>query len=375
MKIEQRLNEMLENLKEKGAFRSLKQKEGLVDFCSNDYLGFARSAELKESVAVHYRLLSQSGATGSRLLSGHHPLMEELEQLLCQFHNATSALLFNSGYDANLSLLSSIPRRGDMIIFDSLVHASIHDGMRMGKADTCAFQHNDLIDLKAKLEENSAIKGQLFVVVESLYSMDGDIAPLTDIAQLCEMQGAALIVDEAHATGVLGHNGVGLVQDLQLQDKVFARVHTFGKAIGGHGAVILGSTALRNYLINFARPLIFSTAMPLQAVLHVIEAYKILDQNGEAFRLALQEKVDFFRMSITSISQEYRILPSVTPIQGLVIPGNEAVSAKALQLQQAGFDVRPIRYPTVSMGTERLRICVHLFNNDIDIINLLDLLK
>jgi 8-amino-7-oxononanoate synthase len=375
MKLEQRLNEMLENLKEKGAFRSLKQKEGLVDFCSNDYLGLARSAELKNSVAIRYHSMSQSGATGSRLLSGHHPLMEELEQLLCQFHNATSALLFNSGYDANLSLLSSIPRRGDMILFDSLVHASIHDGMRMGKADTCAFQHNDLRDLKAKLEENSAIKGQLFVVVESLYSMDGDIAPLAEIAVLCEIYGAALIVDEAHATGVLGHNGVGLVHALQLQEKVFARVQTFGKAIGGHGAAILGSSLLRDYLINFARPLIFSTAMPIHGLLHVIEAYKLLEKQGESMRLALQQKVNFFKSALSQLSGNYVVLPSNTPIQGIIVPGNAEVSAAAALLQKSGFDVRPIRYPTIPKGTERLRICVHLFNEEADIINMLDLLK
>jgi len=370
MKLEQRLSEILANLKEKGAFRSLRQKEGLIDFCSNDYLGLAGSAELRKLVATRYQPLSQSGSSGSRLLSGNHLLMEELEAQLCSFHESEAALLFNSGYDANLSLLSSIPSRGDLIIYDSLVHASIHDGMRMGKAENIAFRHNDIEDLESLLRQHSEGKGQIFIAIESLYSMDGDIAPLAEIAAVCERFGAALLVDEAHATGVLGHNGSGLVQALGLQDKVFARVHTFGKAIGGHGAVVLGSTLLRNYLINFARPFIFSTALSIHSILHIIEAYKLLTLNGEDWRQALQKKVNFFNKTFSQTSDKFVVLPSTTPIQGIVVPGNEAVMALSAQLQHAGFDVRPIRYPTVPKGTERLRICLHLFNTEAEMLSL-----
>jgi 8-amino-7-oxononanoate synthase len=354
--------------------RSLKLTEGLIDFCSNDYLGLAVSAELSERVAQAFSTLKRAGSGGSRLLSGNHSLMEELESLLCNFHQSEAALLFNSGYDANLSSFGSVARRGDLVLYDSLVHASIHDGMRMGKAELLAFRHNDSNDLKSLLESNKHREGQIFVAVESLYSMDGDLAPLSEIAEICQHFAAALIVDEAHATGVFGYNGVGRVQELGLQDKVFARLHTFGKAIGGHGAAILGSKTLREYMINFARPLIFSTAMSLHDVLHAKEAYLLLSEKGELLRSELHEKIQFYRSETVKINKKYPVLDSISPIQGIIIPGNESVMKMAQKLQEHALDIRPIRYPSVAAGTERLRICLHSYNSEEEISELISLL-
>jgi 8-amino-7-oxononanoate synthase len=374
MKLEDRLNKSLEQLKSKSALRSLKLTEGLTDFCSNDYLGLAVSAELSERVSRAFSTLKRAGSGGSRLLSGNHSLMEELESLLCNFHQSEAALIFNSGYDANLSIFGSVPRRGDLVLYDSLVHASIHDGMRMGKAELLAFRHNDSNDLKSLLESNKHREGQIFVAVESLYSMDGDLAPLSEIAEICQHFAAALIVDEAHATGVFGYNGVGRVQELGLQDKVFARLHTFGKAIGGHGAAILGSKTLREYLINFARPLIFSTAMSLHDVLHAKEAYLLLSEKGELLRSELHEKIQFYRSETIKINEKYTVLDSISPIQGVIIPGNESVMKMAQKLQEHALDIRPIRYPSVAAGTERLRICLHNYNSEEEIRELISLL-
>jgi 8-amino-7-oxononanoate synthase len=374
MKLEDRLNKSLEQLKSKSALRSLKLTEGLIDFCSNDYLGLAVSAELSERVSRAFSTLKRAGSGGSRLLSGNHSHMEELESLLCNFHQSEAALLFNSGYDANLSIFGSVARRGDLVLYDSLVHASIHDGMRMGKAELLAFRHNDSNDLKSLLESNKHREGQIFVAVESLYSMDGDLAPLSEIAEICQHFAAALIVDEAHATGVFGYNGVGRVQELGLQDKVFARLHTFGKAIGGHGAAILGSKTLREYMINFARPLIFSTAMSLHDVLHAKEAYLLLSEKGELLRSELHEKIQFYRSETVKINEKYTVLDSISPIQGVIIPGNESVMKMAQKLQEHALDIRPIRYPSVAAGTERLRICLHNYNSEEEIRELISLL-
>lgn len=366
MKLEERLALILARQKEKGRYRSLSYKGELVDFSSNDYLGLAKHEGLKQAVDEASKEVRQYGATGSRLLSGQHPLMEDLEQELASFHQAETALLFNSGYDANLSLLSTIPRKGDLILYDRLVHASMHDGMRLGKADTLAFEHNDLEDLEIKLKTRKP--NQIcFVLVESVYSMDGDLPDLKTMVEIAEYYGAYLLVDEAHATGVIGPKGAGLVQQLGLEQRVFGRLHTFGKAIGGHGAVVLGSGLMREYLINFARPFIFSTAMPLHGILHIYEAYRLLYEYADQWIVELNEHIQFFRKEV---GDHPSLLASKTAIQGFVVPGNQAVLAAAKKLETLGFDVRPIRVPTVPAGEERLRICLHLFNTKEELSNL-----
>lgn len=337
----------LEEQRNKHAFRQLSiAAEGSTDLTSNDYLGLARVG-LEVSGFSH-------GSGGSRLLSGNHPAAGQLEMKIAAFHHAPSALLFNSGYDANLGLLGSLPQEGDSIFYDILSHASIRDGIRLSRAEAFAFLHNDLADLERRLMTG---KGSRYVVTESVFSMDGDLAPLKEMVELCTRYGAFLIVDEAHATGVIGERGEGLVQMLGLEGQVFARIHTFGKALGCHGAVVLGDSALKDYLVNFSRPLIYSTALSPAAIEAIRVSYDKFPAMHAA-RAALAELVKCFQ----SLQLPYKILPSSTPIQGIIIPGNEAVTAVASLLQQHGFDCRPIRYPTVPKGKERIRIVLHAFN-------------
>lgn len=354
------LQAKLNERKAQDAFRVLRLQEGKADFCSNDYLGIAHRQLLKENDL-------SSGSTGSRLLAGNWPIMESVEQAIAAFHKAESALLFNSGYDANLGLLSSVPQKGDTIIYDQLSHASIRDGIRLSFAQAYSFAHNDLHDIEKKLQ---AATGNVFIVTESVFSMDGDMCPLQELVTIAKKYQAHLIIDEAHATGVIGQHGEGLVQALQLQDEIFARVHTFGKAVGCHGAVVLGSTQLRDYLINFARSLIYSTALSPAAVGAIQQAYRLFP-SMDAERALLQQWIN----QLTSAKLKYPLMPSTTAIQPLLVPGNQDARALAKQLQDAGLDVRPILYPTVPKGAERLRIVLHAFNTQEEISKLIKVLS
>jgi 8-amino-7-oxononanoate synthase len=238
-------------------------------------------------------------------------------------------------------------------LYDQLCHASIRDGIRLSFAQSFSYRHNDVQDLQDKLKSTT---GQVFIVTESVFSMDGDIAPLAELIAICEKHGCQLVLDEAHATGVIGHKGEGLAQDTGLQGRCFARVHTFGKAVGTHGAVVLGSSLLRDYLVNFSRPFIYTTALPEACIAAIRQSYAIFPGMNQE-RQHLQALVREFQSH-----KSYDILESDTPIQGVVIPGNEAVKTTAVLMQQRGFDVRPILYPTVPKGGERLRIVLHSFN-------------
>ena len=359
MQLSERMQALLERRKKNKAYRSAQNNASLIDFCSNDYLSLARSAALQEKVHQKARQLSL-GATGSRLLSGHYELLETLEQKVAQFHQGEAALVFNSGYNANLSLLACLPRRADVILYDELVHASIHDGLKLSAAASYAFAHNDVLALERLLEQHKT--QSVFVVVEAIYSMDGDAALLEAIHQKCQAYQAYLIVDEAHSTGTFGRKGEGLCVDLGIDNQVFARVHTFGKAIGVHGAAVVGSTLLKDYLFNFARPLIYTTNLPPHTALTVLEAYCHLEEQGEAYLKELQERIAYFRELIFSFAKG-NYIESNSPIQSILVPGNEQVVQLARQLQAAGYDARPIRFPTVAMGKERIRICLHRHNS------------
>lgn len=323
-----------------------------IDFCSNDYLGIVKNKFIEKGIVPTI----SHGSTGSRLLSGNYPLIEETEKMIADFHDADAGLIFNSGYDANAGLLSSVPQKNDTIIYDKLSHASLRDGIRLSFATSFSFMHNDLDDLNKKLSSADP-NSQKFVVTESVFSMDGDFAPLNEISKLCEKYNAALIVDEAHATGVVGEKGEGLVQKLDLQKKCFARIHTFGKACGAHGAIILGSQKLRKFLINFSRQFIYSTALPPSALEAIAISYKLFPQMIKE-RNHITELIQIFR----NASSKYAILPSETPIQIVIIPGNKEIKKVAKKLQQNNFDIRPILYPSVPKGQERLRIVLHSFN-------------
>jgi len=375
------LKQRLRIREEQGSYRSLSVKNNLVDFSSNDYLGFARSQELQQLVAVelvtcNLKLETCFGSTGSRLLTGNSLYAEELEAFIANYHKAEAGLIFNSGYTANVGLISSIAQKEDMIFYDELSHASIYDGIRLSKAESFPFRHNDVAHLEERLrffqssrKENSSG----YVIVESVYSMDGDLAPLKEIVSLCDKYDANLIVDEAHATGVFGSRGEGRVVELGLEQKVFARVHTFGKALGCHGAIVLGSNTLRNYLINFSRPFIYTTALPIHALVSIKSAYKSLLYFNDNI-LFINNLVELFTDKIKAFNF-INFIESFSPIQSVIFEGNENVKNIAGLIQKDGFDVRPILSPTVPKGKERLRICLHAFNTEEEINDLLISLK
>lgn len=351
--IDEYLAERLAARKAQNAFRELQLPRGLIDFCSNDYLGLAR-VDLKRNAKE--TTIPAWGATGSRLISGHSPTAEQLEDFLAQFHLAEAALLFNSGYQANLGLLSCLSTRHDTLIYDQLIHASLRDGIQLAPAKAFNFAHNDVADLTLKLQRAN---GRKIVVIESIYSMDGDEAPIADILAVCEKFGAQLIVDEAHATGVFGAAGQGVVVARGLQDRVWARVHTFGKAIGAHGAVVVGSHLLKDYLINFSRAFIYTTALPDHLLERVQLAYHEMAKGEKTQQLS--RNIDYFKAQLSKHSQ-IQFIDSQSPIQCLIIGGNSQTRDFSDLLQQAGFDVRAILSPTVPKGKERLRICLHAFN-------------
>jgi 8-amino-7-oxononanoate synthase len=345
------IEQKLSDRKSENALRELKVNKNLVDFCSNDYLGFASETEIH-----NHNELQQFGSTGSRLISGNNVLTIEVEEYLAKFYKAESALIFNSGYNANIGLFSCIADRNDTIIYDELIHASIRDGIRLSNAHSFSFQHNNLDSLKEKIRQ---AKGNVYVAVESIYSMDGDKAPIKEISTICKDNEVALIVDEAHACGIFGSRGEGLVDEYNLQEEVFARVVTFGKAFGAHGSALIGNKLLRDYLINYSRAFIYTTALPLQSVLTIKKAHDFLLNNRDRIE-QLKDLISYFKMSISK--HQCSIIESDSAIQCVVISGNDSVKLLATHIQEKGFDVRPILSPTVPKGEERLRICIHAFN-------------
>ncbi|MBS1521624.1 MAG: 8-amino-7-oxononanoate synthase [Bacteroidetes bacterium] len=350
------IRERLEERWENGSYRTLKPENSLVDFCSNDYLGFARSSTLKrwidDEIATNQHALN--GSTGSRLLSGNLSYTEALEQQIADYHKAETGLIYNSGYDANIGLFSSLPQRGDTIILDELAHASIIDGARLSYANRYTFRHNDLESLEEKLKH---AKGNCYVVIESVYSMDGDTPTIKEILSITKKHKAELIVDEAHAIGLYNN---GLINQLKLEDEVFARIVTFGKALGCHGAIVLGNKDLREYLINFSRSFIYTTATSFHQIASIKMAYKMLPQAVEDIE-KLQYNIQLFKKLTAGLKGN--LLPSDSSIQCLIVGSNERAKVIANQLQSAGLDVRPILSPTVAKGSERLRICLHSFNS------------
>ena len=371
--LEQLLRDQLDARQSAGNKRTLKQLPEPVDFFSNDYLGLASSGRLGKMILDSYSQTGGTGSTGSRLLSGNSTFAEDLESRIAGFHKAEAALLFNSGYDANLGLISAIGLKHTTIIYDELCHASIIDGIRLTITPRkFKYRHNDIADLSEMLLRHRD-SGALIVITESVFSMDGDTAPLELIAALCELCNAHLIVDEAHATGVIGQHGEGLVVALDLQEKVFARVHTYGKAMGCHGASVVGSTLLREYLINYARSFIYTTALPAHSLYAIACAYDHL--SGPEYNApALHERIGYFRDRVARRQIE-GLIESTSAIQAFVTGGNERTRQLAETVRNAGIRVAPILSPTVPAGSERLRICLHAFNTEAEIDKLLDLLQ
>lgn len=374
------LSDKLEKREQNNAFRKLPVYKDLVDFSSNDYLGFAKSETIFNQ--THEYLLENNikinGATGSRLISGNHNLYQITEEVLAHFHKSETALIFNSGYDANVGFFSSVPQRNDVILYDELCHASIRDGILMSNAKSYKFQHNDFENLEklitTQLETRNSKPETFYIVTESVFSMDGDSPNLEELVTLCQKYNCYLVIDEAHALGVFGNHGEGLLQSQGLQDKVFARIMTFGKGLGCHGAAILGSQELKNYLVNFARSFIYTTGLSPHSVATILIAYQNLISEKEAIE-KLKNNIQFFNQEKLQMSLKPMFVYSKSAIQCAIIPGNEKVKAIAKQLQENGFDVKAILSPTVSEGQERLRFCLHSYNSSSQISEVLKLLS
>ncbi|WP_298118223.1 pyridoxal phosphate-dependent aminotransferase family protein [Flavobacterium sp.] len=387
------LSQKLQHREQNNALRKLPVSNNLIDFASNDYLGFANSEEIFNQ--THQYLLENyikiNGATGSRLISGNHNLYQITEDFIADFHQSETALIFNSGYDANVGFFSSVPQRNDIILYDELCHASIRDGIQMSNAKSYKFQHNDFEDLEnlilkqksiqknncqtvPKLREFEVLSIEIYIVTESVFSMDGDSPNVEELINLCEKYNCYLVIDEAHALGVFGDSGEGLIQYQGLQNKVFARIITFGKGLGCHGAAILGSNELKNYLINFARSFIYTTGLSPHSVATILIAYQYLKSEKEAIQ-KLKNNIQFFNREKLQMGLKPMFVYSKSAIQCAIIPGNEKVKSIASQLQENGFDVKAILSPTVPEGQERLRFCLHSYNSQKEISEVLQQLS
>jgi len=371
MQLDARLKEELNRRESDNSLRELSLPKNLIDFYSNDYLGLSRNKELFNEIHHESLKYPSIGATGSRLLSGNSELYIEIERFLSEIFNSDTSLVLNSGYSANMAILSSVPKKDDLIIYDELAHACIKDGARLSHAKRFSFKHNNLEDLEAKLKKPCL--GCKLVVVESVYSMDGDQCDLKNIVALSEKYNAEIILDEAHTTGLIGPNGGGHSVSLGLEDKIFARIYTFGKAMGCHGAAIACSKNLKAYLVNFARPFIYTTALPIHSLITIKKAFQYLINNISVQGLS-NEKVSIFTSLFKEKINNYKIIESNHPIQSIIVPGNDAAKALARKIVENGFEVRPILFPTVRKGTERLRICIHTYNSDNEISSLIDTL-
>jgi 8-amino-7-oxononanoate synthase len=379
MKFPKNLTTKLETRKQNNALRKLSLPNNLIDFSSNDYIGFSKNKAIFEE--IHQYLMDtnciQNGATGSRLLSGNHKVYQEAETYIANFHQSESALIFNSGYDANVGFFSSVPQKGDLILYDELCHASIRDGIQLSNAKSYKFKHNDFEDLERLILKSTTNNQQpttIYIVTETVFSMDGDCPNMEELVAVSEKYDCYLVVDEAHSLGVFGENGEGLVQMLDLQDQIFARIMTFGKGLGCHGAAIVGSQELMEYLVNFARSFIYTTGLSPHSVATILVAYQHLKTEKNTLE-KLRENIVHFNQEKNLLGLKSMFVRSKSAIQSAIIPGNQNVKSIANQLQEKSFDVKAILSPTVPEGQERLRFCLHSFNTKEEISEVLALLS
>lgn len=374
-----KLSKKLAERAAQNALRELPLPSNLIDFTSNDYLGFSKNLSIYEKAS---KLLSdenhkRNGATGSRLISGNYSLYTQVEQNIASFHQVDSALVFNSGYDANVGFFSAVPQRGDVILYDEYIHASIRDGIAMSNAKAFKFKHNSLEDLGnviRRIHANLPSESEIYIVTESVFSMDGDSPDLQSFTKLCADNGCHLVVDEAHAIGVFGVDGQGLLFDLGIQNQVFAQIVTYGKAMGCHGAAILGSEALKEFLVNFSRSFIYTTGLPPHSVATIMAAYQELTLEKSS-RENLQQLISYIHDEVKKQGLETVFIPNNSAIHCCLIPNADKVKKVAKNLEKKGYNVKAILSPTVPLGQERLRICLHSYNTIEEIKNLLSILK
>ena len=336
----------------------------MLNLCSNNYLGLANDKRLNMA-ASKAALEWGAGSGASRLLSGNLTIHDDLEKAVAGLVQMPQSLLFSSGYLANLGLLSSVALDDDIIFSDSLNHASIIDGCRLSRSKTVVYNHCDIKDLEKKLSDHRNAHEKAFIVTESYFSMDGDVAPLMELSRLAKTYDAGLIVDEAHAVGIWGKGG-GICNSLGLNDRVFAIVGTMGKALGCQGAFVAGSSLLRDYLINFSRSMIFSTALAPSVVGAALEGVTILKKEGEKLSQALQKKAFEFREQLRNAGLQVK-----DTSEGHIVPVIFGKEKKALDvaeiLVKEGIFARAIRPPTVPLGTSRIRFSICLGHNEGDL--------
>jgi 8-amino-7-oxononanoate synthase len=352
MSLFERWSGTLAELREQGRYRSFRLPVG-IDFTSNDYLGYGSLAP-----SARLRLAANQSGMSSRLLRGHHAMWDEVESMMAAWHGADAVLMMNSGYNANEGLIATLAEPGDWVAADELSHACIVDGLRLARPRKFLFRHNDLNHLEDGLKCEAAKRPagrQMFVITESLFSMDGDTAPLKEIVELAERHGARVIIDEAHSTGCFGPNGSGLIDEQRLRDRILASIHTGGKALGLHGAYICGSKLLKEYLVNRCRHLIFTTALPPAIAEWWLDRIPRI-QTDDAARTALHGNAARFRSRLA----EHGIHPPGSHYVVPVIVGADAPAVRAATfLQERGYDIRAIRPPSVPHGTCRLRVSIH----------------
>ena len=358
----EKINKSLDQWITANRYRRLTNVGEGIDFYSNDYLGLANWRSEGTDLP--------QGSSGSRLLSGNHPIHEELETRCAELFKGEAALLYSTGYMANLGMVAAIADKGDTLHFDALSHASVRDALWLSRAENLKFRHNDFDHLSENLAKG---KGSQFVLAEALYSMDGDIPDLQKLVSVCERHGAYLILDEAHSTGILGPEGAGVTVMEGLEDRIFLRMHSFGKAVGRSGGVVIGSARVRDFLINASRPFIFSTA-PSPAETHSILGSIDKMRGMELERKELQSLRGYATIEFRSLGH-LQISSGITPIIPLIIPGNEKVRKVANQLIHKGFEVRPILAPTVAEGQERIRLILHSVNTKREISALVSFMK
>lgn len=357
---EDRLGATLAELRGAGLLRRMCLPIG-IDLVSNDYLGFAEHPHVTETMRATAAGLP-AGSGGSRLLRGHHEIFEIIEAQLAAFSGSDSALLFGSGYAANIGLLQAVVSPDDLIVSDASNHASLIDGIRLTKAATVIYPHQDLTALEAALSQPR--RGRAFVITESVFSMDGDVTALREVCDIAERAGAVVIVDEAHATGMYGPRGSGRVEELGLRDRVIATMHTGGKALGSGGAWVAGSRALRDVLVNRARSFIFSTA-PLPILAAALGAGLQLVEREPERRREVHRKASVLKGALRENGLHAGGESMIVPI---IVGANEAAVAVQSGLTAAGFDVRAIRPPSVPPGTARLRATVRYPVSDADLL-------
>lgn len=399
--LEDALAKTLARRESQSTLRSLKANPpNSVDFSSNDFLSLAKSTELRDLFLDELKSgpsTTSLGSGGSRLLDGNSTYAEALESDIARFHGAETGLLCNSGFDANVGLFSCLPQPGDVIVYDEYIHASVHDGMKVSRAATkVPFAHNSVKALDTVLDgllqgdiELRNGRRSVFVAVEAVYSMDGDVAPLLQIANLLDARlphgNAHLIVDEAHSTGVFGPQGRGLVCELGLEDRVLVRLHTFGKALACNGAILLCSPLIRSYLLNYARPLIYTTFLSYPALAAIRASYTYLAR-GSTTALAqnLQTLINHLHARLLGLQRSLHLpaadkalfnVPSEPPQSPISFVLTTEPKPLAAHCQSKGFVVRGIVPPTVPAGGERIRICLHAGNTVAEIEGLVDVLR